>query len=79
MPIIKARPESQKTKVRVIAHLTKENSDTLQAYAGFIGEANDIDYVLNQLVETILAKDRDFLATRRGNENVGKARLVKPA
>ena len=79
MPIIKARPESQKTKVRVIAHLTKENSDTLQAYAGFIGEANDIDYVLNQLVESVLARDKDFIATRRGTDGLGKTRAAKPA
>jgi hypothetical protein len=30
----------------------------LFAYAGFIGESTE--YVLNQLVETVLAKDRDF-------------------
>ena len=32
-------------------------------YARFIGDA--VDYVLNQLIETMLVKDRDFVAWRQ--------------
>ena len=32
-------------------------------YSRFIGDA--VDYVLNQLIETMLVKDRDFVAWRQ--------------
>jgi hypothetical protein len=42
--------------------LDRENVDTLYAYAAFIEE--DADYVVNQLVETVLGKDRAFVTWR---------------
>lgn len=61
MAIIKAR--TSKTQfVRHITRLYRENNETLFAYAAFIGEK--AEYVVNQLVETILAKDKDFLTWR---------------
>jgi hypothetical protein len=61
MAIIKAR--TSKTQfVRHITRLYRENNETLFAYAAFIGERPE--YVLNQLVETILAKDKEFLTWR---------------
>jgi hypothetical protein len=61
MPMIKARAN----RVRIVRHicrLQEPNRDTLVLYARFIGDTPD--YVLNQLVATTLAKDRDFLAWR---------------
>ena len=61
MPAIKPRT-TQKHVVRHITRLYRENNETLFAYAKFIGEPTE--YVLNQLVEAVLAKDRDFQAWR---------------
>ena len=55
MPVIKART-TQKQLVRHITRLYRENNETLFAYAKFIGEPTE--YVLNQLLDTVLAKDR---------------------
>ena len=62
MPAIKPRT-TQKHFVRHITRLYRENNETLFAYAAFIGESTE--YVLNQLVDTVLAKDRDFQTWQR--------------
>jgi hypothetical protein len=64
MPAIKPRT-TQKHLVRHITRLFRENNETLFAYAKFIGEPTE--YVLNQLVETVLARDKDFQAWRTDN------------
>src|SRR5262249_9336316 len=64
MPLIKART-TQKQLVRHITRLYRENNETLFAYAKFIGEPTE--YVLNQLVEMMLADDKDFKAWRERN------------
>ena len=61
MPAIKPRT-TQKHLVRHITRLYRENNETLFAYAKFIGEHTE--YVLNQLVETVLARDKDFQTWR---------------
>ena len=61
MPLIKARTNRVRT-LRHICRLQEPNRDTLVLYARFIGDT--ADYVVNQLIETTLAKDRDFLAWR---------------
>jgi len=64
MPLIKARPN----RVHVLRHicrLKEPNRDTLVLYARFIGDTTD--YVLNQLIETTLGRDRDFLAWREAH------------
>jgi hypothetical protein len=58
MPLIKARPNRVRM-VRHICRLHEPNRDTLLRYARFIGDTPD--YVLNQLLATTLAKDREFL------------------
>lgn len=61
MPLIK--PRTRRIQVfRHICRLQQPNRDSLLAYAKFINESPD--YVLNQLIETTLARDRDFLAWR---------------
>jgi hypothetical protein len=61
MPVIKPRTRG-KQFVRHTTRLDRENNETLYAYAHFIGES--VEYVLNQLVETFLGKDKEFLAWR---------------
>jgi len=61
MPLIKPRTRG-KQFIRLISRLDRENNETLFAYAKFIGEHTE--YVLNQLVETVLARDKDFQAWR---------------
>jgi len=61
MPLIKPRTRG-KQFVRLITRLDRENHETLYAYTQFIGES--AEYVLNQLVEAVLAKDKEFVAWR---------------
>jgi hypothetical protein len=61
MPLIKPRTRG-KQFIRLISRLDRENNETLHAYAHFIGES--AEYVLNQLLETVLAKDKEFMAWR---------------
>jgi len=61
MPLIKARTSRVRT-VRHICRLLEPNRDTLVLYARFIGDTPD--YVANQLIESTLAKDREFVAWR---------------
>ena len=61
MPIIKARPNRVRS-VRHICRLQEPNRDALVLYARFIGDS--VDYVLNQLIEATLVRDRDFAAWR---------------
>ena len=86
MPAIKPRT-TQKHLVRHITRLYRENNETLFSYASFIGESTE--YVLNQLVETVLARDRDFQAWRTehpgshvpkpGSRSNGRARAFSPS
>ncbi len=64
MPVIKARTRG-KHIVRHITRLDRENVETLFAYAAFLSEPPE--YVLNQLIDTLLAKDKEFLAWRDAN------------
>ena len=78
MSLIKARPNRVRT-MRHICRLKEPNRDTLVLYARFIGDT--ADYVLNQLIETTLAKDREFVAWRAAHpgEVEGKAPRVSAA
>ena len=61
MPLIKPRTRG-KQFVRHLVRLDRENHEALHAYAQFIGEP--VDYVLNQLVESLQVKDKEFVAWR---------------
>ena len=61
MPVIKPRTRGKQV-VRHITRLDVENNELLFAYAHFLGEPTD--YVVNQLLESVLAKDKDFVAWR---------------
>ena len=55
----------------IIARLDCETNETLFAYAQFIGEPTD--YVLNQVIDTVLGKDKDF---QGGAPNMGVVRAT---
>ena len=57
MTVIKPRTRG-KHVVQQWTRLDQENRETLHAYAAFIGE--DAEYVLNQVIERVLGKDKDF-------------------
>ena len=61
MPLIKPRTRG-KQLVRHIVRLDRVTNETLFAYAQFLGEPTD--YVLNQVIDTVLAKDKDFQSWR---------------
>jgi hypothetical protein len=61
MPLIKPRTRG-KQFVRLVTRLERETNETLYAYAHFLSEP--AEYVLNQLVDTVLAKDKEFVAWR---------------
>jgi hypothetical protein len=57
MSLIKPRTRG-KQLVRHRTRLDRETNETLYAYAHFIGESTE--YVLNQAIDTVLAKDKDY-------------------
>lgn len=61
MPVIKPRTRG-KQLVKHRTRLDRENTETLYAYAHFLGESTE--YVLNQVIDTVLARDKDFLQWR---------------
>ena len=61
MTLIKPRTNRIRT-VRHISRLQEPNRDALVLYARFIGDT--ADYVLNQLIDTTIARDREFVAWR---------------
>src|SRR5262249_7869857 len=65
MPLIKPRTRG-KQLVKHRTRLDRENNETLYAYAHFLGESTE--YVLNQVIDTVLAKDKEFLQWRAGHQ-----------
>jgi hypothetical protein len=61
MSLIKPRTRG-KQLVKHRTRLDRENNETLYAYAHFLGESTE--YVLNQVVDTVLARDKDFVQWR---------------
>lgn len=61
MSLIKPRTRG-KHMVRLVTRLDRDNQETLHAYAQFICEP--VEYVLNELIDTVLAKDKDFAKWR---------------
>jgi hypothetical protein len=61
MSVIKPRTRG-KQDVRIHVRLEREAHETLHAHAAFLGESPE--YVLNEVIDTVLARDRDYLAWR---------------
>ena len=75
MPLIKPRTNRVRT-VRHICRLQEPNRDALAQYARFIGDTPD--YVLNQLIDTTLAKDREFVTWRADPQNAEAVAAGRP-
>ena len=73
MPIIKPRAVRVDT-MRHIARLLETNRDALVLYAAFIRELPD--YVLNRLIETTIAKDREYLDWRAAHPEITAATIL---
>ena len=78
MSLIKPRTRG-KQLVRHRTRLDRETNETLYAYAHFIGESTE--YVLNQAIDTVLAKDKEFVAWRTEHQEscVPQGRAAKGA
>jgi hypothetical protein len=61
MSVIKPRTRG-KTMLRHVTRLDVENTETLYAYARFLGESTE--YVLNEVIDSVLGRDREYLAWR---------------
>ena len=61
MSVIKPRTRGKRL-VKFGTRLDQENQETLYAYAAFLGESTE--YVLNQLIDRVLARDKEFVAWR---------------
>ncbi len=64
MPVINPRTRGKQI-VRHNTRLDRENNETLYAYAQFIGEPPE--YVLNQLIDSVLATDQEFVVWRKAH------------
>ena len=64
MPLIKPRTRG-KQLVKHRTRLDNENNETLYAYAQFLGESTE--YVLNQVIDTVLARDKEFVKWRESH------------
>ena len=65
MPLIKPRTRGK----QLVKHRTRldcENNETLYAYAHFLGESTE--YVLNQVIDTVLARDKEFVQWRESHQ-----------
>ena len=65
MPLIKPRTRG-KQLVKHRTRLDSENNETLYAYAQFLGESTE--YVLNQVIDTVLARDKEFAKWRETHQ-----------
>ena len=65
MSLIKPRTRG-KQFVKHRTRLDRENNRTLYAYAHFLGESTE--YVLNQVIDTVLARDKEFVHWRESHQ-----------
>ena len=65
MSLIKPRTRG-KQLVKHRTRLDRENNETLYAYAHFLGESTE--YVLNQVIDTVLARDKEFVHWRESHQ-----------
>ena len=65
MSLIKPRTRG-KQLVKHRTRLDRVNNETLYAYAHFLGESTE--YVLNQVIDTVLARDKEFVQWRESHQ-----------
>jgi hypothetical protein len=61
MPLIKPRTRG-KQLIKHRTRLDRENNETLYAYAHFLGESTE--YVLNEMIDSVLGRDKEFVQWR---------------
>jgi hypothetical protein len=66
LPSIKPRTRG-KQLVKHRTRLDRENNETLYAYPHFHGESPE--YVLNPLIDTVLARDKEFVQWRAADQD----------
>jgi hypothetical protein len=66
MSLIRPRTRG-KQFVQLRTRLEDQNHETLHAYAAFLGE--DAEYVLNELIDGLLAKDKEFVTWRTSHSH----------
>jgi len=76
MALIKPRTRG-KQLVRHRTRLDHETNETLYAYAHFIGESTE--YVLNQVIDNVLAKDKEYALWRADHAESFVPRLQRSA
>ena len=76
MSVIKPRTRGKRL-VKFGTRLDQENQETLYAYAAFLGESTE--YVLNQLIDIVLARDKEFVAWRAAHPQSAIFRKRRPA
>jgi hypothetical protein len=74
MPLAKPRVRG-KQLVKHRTRLDRENNETLYAYRHFLGESTG--YVLNQVIDTVLAKDKEFVRWRADSPAIVRAASVR--
>ena len=75
MSVIKPRTRGK----QLVTHRTRfdrETNETLCAYAQFIGESTE--YVLTQVIDTVLGRDKEFLTWRAQHPESCVARHQDP-
>jgi hypothetical protein len=77
MPVIKRREKPEPRTVRRITRWTERNNRLLLAYAEYLAESDDLDYVLMAMVEAVTTDDFDFNAWHKQNPKAGEA-LARP-
>jgi hypothetical protein len=76
MSVIKPRTRGKRL-VKYNMRLDEQSQETLYAYAQFLGESTE--YVMNQLIDTVLAKDKEFVQWRADHPQSGVPRpVVRP-
>lgn len=75
MPLIKPRTRG-KQLVKHRTRLDRENNETLYAYAHFLGESTE--YVLNQVIDTVLVRDKEFVKWRASHQGSFVPRNLEP-
>jgi len=77
MEMIARRQKPAKRSVRRITHWTEQHNQLFLAYAEYLQESDDLDYVLMAMVEAVAKQDEEFDVWQAKNPNAGQA-VAKP-
>jgi len=77
MATIARREKPAKRSVRRITHWTEQHNRLFLAYAEYLQESDDLDYVLMAIVEAIVNNDVEFEAWYKQNPKAGEM-VAKP-